>query len=139
MKKSNQSRSSKQEKTRARMERELEKAERMQTISGLRRIINRMQFAGVSFLVIGLLMPKISPYYAEKTWNTLIGVKLSLPNAVVIFGIIMVIVSIVCFLKSYRCAKCRGLLALTPYKKPVKCRSCGTKLTDKDIFRPGGE
>ena len=136
MKKPNPAR---QARAKERMERSMKKQEEMLTISGLRRLIIRMQVGGIIFLLVGLLMPKISPFYAEKSWKTLIGVNLGLPQAVAIFGCIMIIVSVVCFFRSYRCAKCGGLLALTPYKKVTKCRSCGVKVTEKDIYRPRGE
>ncbi len=113
--------------------------ENLQTISALRRIIIRMQTAGLIFLLVGLFMHKIAPFYAEKSWNTLIGVKLTLPHAIAIFGCIMLIVSIFCFLRSYRCAKCGGLLALTPYTKVRQCRSCGAKVTDKDVYKSKGD
>ena len=120
-----------------------QKAERQMaelgTITGMKKLIIRMQMAGMVFLLTGIFMPKISPFYAEKSWKLLIGVSLTLPNAVTIFGCIMLIVSIVCFLRSYRCAKCRGLLALTPYTKVKTCRSCGAKLTDNDLMKPRGE
>ena len=45
----------------------------------------------------------------------------------------MLIISIVCFLRSYRCGKCGGILALTTYKQPKTCRCCGAKLKDSDI------
>ena len=124
----------------ARMEKHERKMAELGTISGMKKIIIRMMTGGLVFLLTGLLMPKISPFYAEKSWKLLIGVTLSLPNAVTIFGCIMLIVAIVCFLRSYRCAKCHGLLALTPFTRVEKCRSCGAKLTDNDLMKPrGGE
>ena len=125
---------------RARIERQERKMAELGTITGMKKIIIRMMTAGLVFLLTGLLMPRIAPFYAEKSWKLLIGVTLSLPNAVTIFGCIMLIVAIVCFLRSYRCAKCRGLLALTPFTRVTTCRSCGAKVTDNDLMKPrGGE
>ncbi len=125
---------------RARIERQERKMAELGTITGMKKIIIRMMTAGLVFLLTGLLMPRIAPFYAEKSWKLLIGVTLSLPHAVAIFGCIMLIVAIVCFLRSYRCAKCRGLLALTPFTRVTTCRSCGAKVTDNDLMKPrGGE
>ena len=116
-----------------RREREMKKVDDLQTISGLRRLLTKMQIAGAVFAVVGLAMPKISPFMAEKEWKTIFGVKLGFPQAITIAGCVMLIVSIVCFLRSYRCAKCGGLMALTHYKQPKTCRCCGAKLGDRDI------
>ncbi len=116
-----------------RRERELKKVDDLQTISGLRRLLTKMQIAGVIFAGVGLFMPKLSPQMADKEWKTIFGVKLGFPQVITIAGCVMLIVSIVCFLRSYRCAKCGGLLGLTHYKQPKTCRSCGAKVTDKDI------
>ncbi len=123
-----------------RIERQERKMAELGTITGMKKIIIRMMTAGLVFLLTGLLMPKIAPFYAEKSWKLLIGVSLSLPNAVALFGCIMLIVAVVCFLRSYRCAKCHGLLALTPFTRVTTCRSCGAKVTNDDLMKPrGGE
>ena len=113
------------------------KMDEQRTIGGLRRLIIRMQIGGLMFVVIGLLMPSLSPFYAEKSWKMLIGVTLTLPTAVIIFGCIMLIASILAFLISYRCSSCGGLMALTPYSKPKTCRNCGAKISLKDTASHG--
>lgn len=109
------------------------KAEELYTISGMRRMLTKMQVAGLTFAAVGLLMPRYFPFYAEKEWHTLFGVTLGLPQALIAAGCVMIIVSIVCFLRSYRCAKCGGLLGLTHFRQPTTCRSCGKKVSDQDI------
>ena len=49
----------------------------LQTIAALKRMIKRMQTAGLIFILAGAFMPKYSPYYAEKSWKMLIGVTLT--------------------------------------------------------------
>lgn len=106
-------------------------------ILALRKLIVRMQLSGLIFVVVGATMPTFAPFYAEKTWKTLLGFRLPLPKIVILFGGLMLVVSIICFFRSYRCAKCGGLLALTPYKQPTVCHSCGQRVTDKDIKKIG--
>ena len=43
-------------------------------------------------------------------------------------------VSIVCFLRSYRCPHCGTLLALLPYGRITKCRGCGAELSETDNY-----
>lgn len=105
----------------------------MQTITGLRTVIIQMQLAGLFFVLIGAFMPRLAPFYAEKSWKFLFGLRVPLPNALIAAGCVMLLVSIACFLRSYRCPKCGGLLGLTPYRQPKTCRSCGMKLKDTDL------
>ena len=104
------------------------------TIRGLKRIIRRMQTAGLTLILTGLFMNRFAPLYAEKQWTLLIGVKMPLPRVAMLFGCIMLIVSIVCFLRSYRCPHCGTLLALTPYTRITKCRGCGEALSESDNY-----
>lgn len=104
------------------------------TIRGLKRIIRRMQASGITLILAGAFMNSYAPLYAEKQWTLLIGVKMPLPRVAMLFGCVMLIVSIVCFLRSYRCPKCGTLLALTPYTKITKCRGCGAELSEGDNY-----
>lgn len=104
------------------------------TLGSMKRVINRMQGAGLVFLIVGLTMPKYAPFMAEQSWKLLIGVRVGLPQAVAVFGCIMLIVSIFCFLRSYRCPHCGGLVALTSYSRLQKCRSCEKRVTEADHF-----
>ena len=114
--------------------------EELQTIAALKRMIKRMQFAGVAFLLAGIFMPGYSPYFAQKGWR-LIFSKTTVPwyKVCIVAGCVMLIVSIFCFLRSYRCPKCGMLLALTPYTRITKCRSCGVKLNEKDHYLSKGD
>ncbi len=107
----------------------------LNTVRSLRSIVIRMQTAGLTFLLVGILMPKISPFYAEKDWKLLFGGTVSLPRALMAFGCLILAVSIFCFIRSYRCPQCRGLISLTPYRAPKKCRHCGRKIKDTDSLR----
>ena len=111
----------------------------LQTIAALKRMIRRMQSAGLIFILAGVLMPLYSPFFAEKDWKLLIGVSLPLNKVCIIAGCIMILVSIFCFLRSYRCPKCGGLLALTPIPKITKCRSCGVPINEKEHYLSKGD
>ena len=111
----------------------------LQTIAALKRMIRRMQSAGLIFILAGVLMPSYSPFFAEKSWKLLIGVSMPLNRVCIIVGCIMLIVSIFCFLRSYRCPKCGHLLALTPLTKITKCRSCGVPINEKDHYLSKGD
>ena len=116
------------------------KPEDLQTIAALKRMIKRMQFAGVAFLLAGIFMPSYSPYFAQKGWR-LIFSKTTVPwyKVCIIAGCVMLIVSIFCFLRSYRCPKCGRLLALTPYTRITKCRGCGVEINEKDHYLSKGD
>ena len=116
-----------------RMVRDEEKLANLRTISGFRTMVNKMQIAGAIFALVGLLMPKLAPFYARQTWKFLFGLRVPLPNALIAVGCFMLIVSIVCVIRSYRCPKCGKIMALTTYKQPTACRCCGVKLKDTDI------
>ncbi len=107
----------------------------LNTVRALRSIVIRMQTAGLTFLLVGALMPKIAPYYAEKDWKLLIGGTVSLPRALMAFGCVILMVSIFCFIRSYRCPKCGGLISLTPYQAAKKCRHCGVKIKETDTLK----
>ena len=111
----------------------------LQTIAALKRMIRRMQSAGLIFILAGVFMPYYSPFFAEKTWKLLIGVSMPLNKVCILVGCIMILVSIFCFLRSYRCPKCGGLLALTPIPKITKCRSCGVPINEKDHYLSKGD
>ena len=111
----------------------------LQTIAALKRMIRRMQSAGLIFILAGVLMPYYSPFFAEKTWKLLIGVSMPLNKVCILVGCIMILVSIFCFLRSYRCPKCGHLLALTPIPKITKCRSCGVPINEKDHYLSKGD
>lgn len=115
-------------------ERNRRKLAEQRTIRGLKRILRRMLGAGIVLILAGIYMTRYTPLYAEKQWTLLIGVRLPLPRVVMIFGCIMVIVSIVCFLRSYRCPYCGGLLAATPFTRITKCRSCGRALSESENY-----
>ncbi len=108
--------------------------EEQRTIRGLKRIIRRMQSAGITLVLTGLFMNRFAPLYAEKQWTLLIGVKMPLPRVAMIFGCVMLIVSIVCFLRSFRCPHCGTLLAIVPYVRVTKCRGCGAELSETDHY-----
>ena len=116
-----------------RMVRDEEKLANLRTISGFRSMVHKMQIAGAIFALTGLFMPKLAPFYAKQTWRFLFGLRVPLPSALIAVGCVMLIISIICFLRSYRCPKCGGLLGLTTYTEPKTCRSCGMKLKDTDI------
>ena len=90
--------------------------------------------AGIVMILAGLYMTRYAPFYAEKQWTLLIGVKMPLPKVAMLVGCIMLIVAIVCFLRSYRCPKCGTLLALTPYTRITRCRGCGAELSESDNY-----
>ena len=110
------------------------RAEEQRTIRGLKRIIRRMQSAGITLILTGLFMNRFAPLYAEKQWTLLIGVKMPLPRVAMLFGCVMLIVSIVCFLRSFRCPHCGTLLAIVPYVRITKCRGCGAALSETDHY-----
>ncbi len=116
------------------IEKNRRRMEEQRTIRGLKRIIRRMQEAGLTLILAGAFMNQYAPLYAEKQWTLLIGVKMPLPKVAMLFGCLMLIVSIVCFLRSYRCPKCGALLALTPYTRITKCRGCGAELSESDNY-----
>ena len=116
-----------------RVVRDEEKLANLRTISGFRSMVHKMQIAGAIFALVGLFMPKLAPFYAKQTWKFLFGLRVPLPSALIAVGCVMLIISIICVLRSYRCPKCGGLLGLTTYKEPKNCRSCGMKLKDTDI------
>ncbi len=112
----------------------------LQTIFALKRMIRRMQSAGIIFILAGAFMPSYSPYFAEKGWKLLVGVVLPWYKVCIIAGCVMLIVSIFCFLRSYRCPKCGRLLAMTPIPRITKCRSCGIPIDEKaHYFAKGGD
>ena len=111
----------------------------LQTIAALKRMIKRMQTAGLIFILAGVFMPYYSPFYADKQWKLLIGVSMPWPKVCIMAGCVMIIVSIFCFLRSYRCPKCGRLLALTPYTRITKCRSCGERINEKDRYLSKGD
>ena len=113
--------------------------EELQTIAALKRMIKRMQTAGIIFLLAGIFMPSYSPFFAQKGWKLLIGVTLPWYKVCIIAGCCMLIVSIFCFLRSYRCPKCGRLLATTPYTRVTKCRSCGVPINEKDHYLSKGD
>ena len=115
-------------------ERNKRKIAEQRTIRGLKRIIRRMVGAGIVMILAGLYMTRYAPFYAEKQWTLLIGVKMPLPKVAMLVGCIMLIVAIVCFLRSYRCPKCGTMLALTPYTRITKCRGCGAELSESDNY-----
>ena len=116
------------------IERNNRRMQEQRTIRGLKRIIRRMQAAGLTLILTGLFMNRFAPLYAEKQWTLLIGVKMPLPRVAMLFGCLMLIVSIVCFLRSYRCPHCGTLLALLPYGRITKCRGCGAELSETDNY-----
>ena len=111
------------------IEKNRRRMEEQRTIRGLKRIIRRMQAAGLTLILAGAFMNSYAPLYAE-----LIGVKMPLPRVAMLFGCLMLIVSIVCFLRSFRCPKCGTLLALTPYARITRCRGCGAELSESDNY-----
>ena len=116
------------------IERNKRRMEEQRTIRGLKRIIRRMQIAGIVMILAGAFMHSYAPLYAEKQWTLLIGVKMPLPRVAMLFGCVMLVVSVVCFLRSFRCPKCGTLLALTPYTKITRCRGCGAELSESDNY-----
>ena len=118
-----------------RMIRDEDKINHMYTISGFRSMVHKMQIAGAIFALTGIFLPKLAPFYAKQSWKFLFGLRVPLPSALIAVGCVMLIISIVCFLRSYRCAKCGGILALTTYTEPKTCRCCGAKLKDTDLKR----
>ena len=116
------------------IERNKRRMEEQRTIRGLKRIIRRMQIAGIVMILAGAFMNSYAPLYAEKQWTLLIGVKMPLPRVAILFGCVMLVVSVVCFLRSFRCPHCGTLLALTPYTKITKCRGCGRELSESDNY-----
>ncbi len=116
------------------------KVEDLQTIAALKKMIRRMQFAGAAFLLAGIFMPSYSPYFAQRGWRLMFSSR-TVPwyRICIVAGCLMLIVSIFCFLRSYRCPKCGMLLALTPYTRITKCRSCGVKLNEKDHYLSKGD
>lgn len=119
------------------MKRKSPPPEELNTIQSLRKLITKMQTGGLVFLLVGVFLPQISPFYAEKSWKLLLGPRVSLQNALIAFGCLMLIVSIVAFLRSYRCPKCGALIGMTPYVPPKACRGCGVKLKDTDRLKQG--
>ena len=99
------------------IEKNRRRMEEQRTIRGLKKIIRRMVGAGVTLILAGAFMNSYAPLYAEKQWTLLIGVKMPLPKVAMLFGCVMLIVAVVCFVRSYRCHKFGTMLALTPYKK----------------------
>ena len=116
------------------IEKNRRRMEEQRTIRGLKKIIRRMVGAGVTLILAGAFMNSYAPLYAEKQWTLLIGVKMPLPRVAMLFGCVMLIVAVVCFVRSYRCPKCGTLLALTPYTKITKCRGCGAELSESDNY-----
>ena len=120
-------------KKKKRVVRDEEKLANLRTISGFRALVNKMQIAGAIFALTGIFMPKLAPFYARQTWKFLFGLRVPLPNALIAVGCFMLIVSIICVIRSYRCPNCGKIMALTTYKQPTACRCCGVKLKDTDI------
>ena len=116
------------------IEKNRRRMEEQRTIRGLKRIIRRMQAAGLTLILAGAFMNSYAPLYAEKQWTLLIGIKMPLPRVAMLFGCVMLIVSIVCFLRSFRCPHCGTLLALTPYTRITRCRGCGEALSESDNY-----
>ena len=116
------------------IEKNRRRMEEQRTIRGLKKIIRRMVGAGVTLILAGAFMNSYAPLYAEKQWTLLIGVKMPLPKVAMLFGCVMLIFAVVCFVRSYRCLKCGTLLALTPYTKITKCRGCGAELSESDNY-----
>ena len=110
-----------------RMVRDEEKLANLRTISGFRAMVNKMQIAGAIFALVGIFMPKLAPFYARQSWRFLFGLKVSLPHALIAVGCVMILISLICFLRSYRCGKCGGIMGLTTHKQPKTCRCCGVK------------
>ena len=113
--------------------------EDLRTIGARKRMIRKMQIAGLIFILAGVFMPNYSPYFAQKGWKLLIGITLPWYKVCIIAGCCMLIISIACFLRSYRCPKCGRLLAMTPYTRITKCRECGVKLDEKAHYFAKGE